>query len=142
MSTAQVVRTSNTQQVQQASSRIESLEVAYLTTELNLTTAEAQKFWPLFNEIREERDQLYRDKKKVIRDMAQNFKTMTDRQAQEYVDRIFEIESQLNESNFESRNRKIIKVIGPRRFLQLKNAEVQFKRKLLNEYRTRRPNIP
>lgn len=34
--------------------RIESMEVAYLTRELNLTPEEAQKFWPAFNKYREE----------------------------------------------------------------------------------------
>lgn len=34
--------------------RIESLEAAYLTRELNLTPEEAQKFWPAFNKYREE----------------------------------------------------------------------------------------
>jgi hypothetical protein len=34
--------------------RIESMEVAYMTRELNLSPEEAQKFWPVFNKYREE----------------------------------------------------------------------------------------
>jgi len=31
-------------------SRIEALKIAYLTKKLNLSTEEAQKFWPIYNE--------------------------------------------------------------------------------------------
>jgi len=34
--------------------KIESMEVAYMTRELNLSPEEAQKFWPVFNKYREE----------------------------------------------------------------------------------------
>jgi hypothetical protein len=33
-----------------AGSRIEALKIAYLTKKLNLSTEEAQKFWPIYNE--------------------------------------------------------------------------------------------
>lgn len=34
--------------------RIEALKIAYLTKKLNLTTEEAQKFWPIYNQYSEE----------------------------------------------------------------------------------------
>lgn len=34
--------------------RIEAMEVAYMTRELNLSSEDAQKFWPVFNKYREE----------------------------------------------------------------------------------------
>jgi hypothetical protein len=34
--------------------RLEAMEVAYMTRELNLGTEDAQKFWPVFNKYREE----------------------------------------------------------------------------------------
>jgi hypothetical protein len=35
-------------------SRIEALKIAYLTKKLNLTTEEAQRFWPIYNKYSEE----------------------------------------------------------------------------------------
>jgi hypothetical protein len=35
-------------------SRIEALKIAYLTKKLNLSTEEAQKFWPIYNKYSEE----------------------------------------------------------------------------------------
>jgi hypothetical protein len=34
--------------------RIEALKIAYLTRKLNLTTEEAQKFWPVYNKYADE----------------------------------------------------------------------------------------
>lgn len=140
-SMAQVVRASY-QEVKSATDKIESMEVAYLTQVLELSVDEAQKFWPIFNDIRDERNEWKIKKKKLMYDMAQNFNTMSDDKAQEFVDGMFDIETALNESNFESRNRKIIKIIGPIRFLQLKKAEVDFRHKLFKEYRSRGKKTP
>ena len=38
--------------------RIESLRVAFISQELNLTPAEAQKFWPVYNQYRDEMEAL------------------------------------------------------------------------------------
>jgi hypothetical protein len=34
--------------------RIQAIEIAYLTKQLNLSPAEAERFWPLYNQYREE----------------------------------------------------------------------------------------
>jgi hypothetical protein len=45
----------NTEEGQKADgSRIESLKIAYITQKLNLSTAEAEKFWPVYNKYMEE----------------------------------------------------------------------------------------
>jgi len=39
---------------QNAGGRVEALKIAYLTKKLNLSTEEAQKFWPIYNKYAEE----------------------------------------------------------------------------------------
>ena len=39
---------------QNAGGRVEALKIAYLTKKLNLSTEEAQKFWPIYNKYTEE----------------------------------------------------------------------------------------
>jgi len=130
----------NSQEGRTTSEKIEALQIAFLTQELQLTADEAQKFWPIYNDIKEERDKLYKAKKRLMYELAKNFDTTSDKEAQDYVDRMFEIEDQLNESNFESRHRRIIKIVGPKRFLTLKKAEREFRIKLINEYKGRSRN--
>ena len=46
---------------------IESLKVAYMTREIGLTPEESQKFWPLYNQYWEEREQLGEKRRKTTR---------------------------------------------------------------------------
>lgn len=41
-------------QVQNRKNNIEAIQIAYLTRELSLSSDEAQKFWPIYNEYRDE----------------------------------------------------------------------------------------
>lgn len=41
-------------QVQNRKNNIEAIQIAYLTSELSLSPDEAQKFWPIYNEYRDE----------------------------------------------------------------------------------------
>lgn len=41
-------------QAPRAGERVEALKIAYLTKKLNLTTEEAQKFWPVYNQYMSE----------------------------------------------------------------------------------------
>jgi Skp family chaperone for outer membrane proteins len=50
-----------TQAQQRDGERLEALKVAYLTKKLNLTTEEAQKFWPVYNEYMAELKKVRQD---------------------------------------------------------------------------------
>ena len=41
-------------QVENRKNNIEAIQIAYLTRELSLSSEEAQKFWPVYNEYRDE----------------------------------------------------------------------------------------
>lgn len=41
-------------QVENRKNNIEAIQIAYLTKELSLSSEEAQKFWPVYNEYRDE----------------------------------------------------------------------------------------
>ena len=47
---ASVVTVAQDDEGKGAGSRIEALKIAYLTKKLNLSTDEAQKFWPIYNQ--------------------------------------------------------------------------------------------
>jgi hypothetical protein len=45
-----VAQDDNAKEGKQDGGRIEALKIAYLTKKLNLSTGEAQKFWPIYNQ--------------------------------------------------------------------------------------------
>jgi len=62
---------------------------------VNLTADEAVKFWPIFDQYRQEAIKPNDARWALIKDYATNYNTMTDAQAQDYIKRSTEIEQQL-----------------------------------------------
>jgi Spy/CpxP family protein refolding chaperone len=118
--------------------KIKALAVAHITKELDLSTEEAQRFWPLYNEVRDERDRLEKVKKQLIRTLESEFDDMNEKQASSYVDQMVNLDKKIGATNLDYKHDDIIKVIGAKRFLKLKKAEMDFKRKMIREYRDRK----
>lgn len=62
---------------------------------LPLTTDEATKFWPIFDQYRREAIKPNDERWALIKDYADNYNTMTDAQAQDYMKRSTNVEDQL-----------------------------------------------
>ena len=62
---------------------------------MTLTADEATKFWPIFDQYRQEAIKPNDDRWALIKDYAANYSTMTDAQAQDYIKRSTEVDQQL-----------------------------------------------
>jgi hypothetical protein len=62
---------------------------------MSLTADEATKFWPIFDQYRQEAIKPNDDRWALIKDYAANYSTMTDAQAQDYIKRSTAVEEQL-----------------------------------------------
>jgi len=62
---------------------------------MTLTADEAIKFWPIFDQYRQEAIKPNDDRWALIKDYAANYNTMTDAQAGDYIRRSTEVEQQL-----------------------------------------------
>jgi Spy/CpxP family protein refolding chaperone len=62
---------------------------------MTLTADEATKFWPIFDQYRQEAIKPNDERWAVIKDYAANYSTMTDAQAQDYIKRSTAVEQQL-----------------------------------------------
>jgi Spy/CpxP family protein refolding chaperone len=62
---------------------------------MNLTADEATKFWPIFEQYRQEAIKPNDERWAVIKDYAANYSTMTDAQAQDYIKRSTAVDQQL-----------------------------------------------
>jgi polyhydroxyalkanoate synthesis regulator phasin len=118
--------------------KIKALAIAHITKALDLSTEEAQRFWPLYNEVKNERAKLEKVKKQLIRKLESEFDNMTEKQASSYVDQMVALDKRIGGTNLDYKHDDIIKVIGAKRFLKLKKAEMDFRRKMIREYRDRK----
>jgi hypothetical protein len=62
---------------------------------MTLTADEATKFWPIFDQYRQEAIKPNDERWAVIKDYASNYDTMTDAQAQDYIKRANAVDQQL-----------------------------------------------
>jgi hypothetical protein len=62
---------------------------------LSLTADEATKFWPIFDQYRQEAIKFNDDRWALIKEYAANYNTMTDAQAQDYMKRANAVDQQL-----------------------------------------------
>ncbi|MBB1149433.1 MULTISPECIES: hypothetical protein [unclassified Myroides] len=121
---------------QHSSDQIKSLKIAHITSVLNLTTEEAEKFWPLYN--------TYDSKISKLRHSAvihylksnetQDIENLTEKQATEKVQAIETFE----EDYCSVRKQFIVdckKILSNKKILLLKKAEDDFNRKLLKKYK-------
>lgn len=119
--------------------KIRALKVSYITTELNLSSDEAAKFWPVYN--------TFEDKQMEIR--KQKMKSYKGRKEENSLDNISEKEASSLLSQMESTDdemyqlrKKFISnlkdIIPAVKILKLKKAEDEFSRKLLQQYRDKK----
>jgi len=93
--------------------KIRSLEIAYISRKLNLSTEEAQKFWPIFNE--------YKSEMQTINGGGKN-RNEVDVLGRE--EKVLEIKKRYNE--------RFTKAVGSNKSNQFFQAEHEFKGVLLN----------
>lgn len=118
--------------------KITALKTAFITEKLELTSSEAQKFWPVYNEY-DRQLQILRDQRRndVYAKLRNCWDEMTDTEANALIDRYLAIET--NELALKKgKTEALRKVISPKKIISLKIAEEDFKRELLDKYRTRK----
>lgn len=117
--------------------KIKQLKIAYITEQLNLTVAESEKFWPVYNEMELKLKNNRKENKKVIDDLSNNVETYTDEDFKKNVNKIFD--NDLAETNIrKDYYTKIAAVIGYKKATKLLKVEKDFKKKLLKELKKRK----
>lgn len=119
--------------------QIKALKVSFITTELDLSTKEAEKFWPIYNtfddqqfEIRHQKMRMYKSR---MNDATLN--KMSERDASILLSQIEDSEEEL--FNLRNKFAKDLKeVISAVKIIKLKKAEEDFNRKLLQQYRSKK----
>ncbi|WP_111683929.1 sensor of ECF-type sigma factor [Winogradskyella tangerina] len=121
--------------------RIRAQKIAFLTDKLQLTTEEAQQFWPIYNAFEAKVEEI---KSKVLRPLKKEMRSgdVTDKRAEEILDKVMEAETDTHNANLEL-VQDLKKVISAKKIIRLKAAEDQFNQILLDklkEFRERRRN--
>ena len=117
----------NLRSIAQDKDKVEALRVSFITQKINLSSAEAQSFWPLYNE--------YNDK---IKSLRKNFRKnyghvaefATDKDADDYLN----AELKLKQGELDTQKEyfeKFKKVLGSKKTGMLRKAEDDFKKEII-----------
>lgn len=117
--------------------KIESMKIGFITQKLNLTSEEAQKFWPVYNKFSSEIDKLRKGMHSVIRDEISDKENMTEADAEKTLNELINFREQ-EAAIFKKYAAEFKKVIPTTKVLKLFKAENDFKRELLKELHERR----
>jgi Spy/CpxP family protein refolding chaperone len=116
-----------------AREKIETAKIGFITNRLNLTSEQAPKFWPVYNE--------YNAKKQEIRRALRPFKTAsataTDEQLLADMKEMIHLRQKEVDLEKDYMNR-FLKVINPRQLAQLYHTEQDFRKELLKMLRDQR----
>jgi hypothetical protein len=111
--------------------RVEALRAAYLTKHINLSPAEAQQFWPIYNEFQTKEDSI----ENAFGDTKLNrMETLSDKELEVAIENRFKTEearTKLRREYYE----KLKKVLPIRKIALLQRAERDFRRELVDMLR-------
>lgn len=118
--------------------KIKALKIAYITKDLNLSSSEAEKFWPVYNTFDEKQFNIRMVKMRKIRNELKS-KPIDDFSDSEATALLNQIDV-LEEESYQIKKKLVTdlqKIISPVKILKLKQAEDNFNKSLLKQYRKR-----
>ncbi len=116
--------------------KIQAMKVGYITEKINLTTAEAQQFWPIYNEYDAKMDALRKSMRKMHKQEA-SINEMSDVDVENMINTIND--TRQKELNTQKEYLQKFKSVLPiKKVAKLYKAEHGFKRKLLKKLKVKK----
>lgn len=112
---------------QQGKDRVEALRMAFISKKLELSNAESEKFWPVYNE--------YNDKVKAIRkNLRQSYRAKSENMSDKEAEELYQLDLQSRQAENDVHrlySEKLKAMLGAKKFVKLRLAEEEFKREII-----------
>ena len=119
--------------------KIEPLRIAFLTKYLELTSEEAQKFWPVYNKMRDE-IKVVMDADKALKD-GKSINDMNDEELNKFINSHLENDQKMLDIK-KKYAEEFKKVLSLRKVALLADAENEFKRQMIQHATEKRQGPP
>ncbi|MGV7107166.1 sensor of ECF-type sigma factor [Flavobacterium sp. U410] len=119
--------------------KIKALKVAYITEKLELTSQEAEKFWPIYNTYDDKEFEMRHSKmKSIIRKIEDGgLEKLSEKEAAALIQQM-----ESNEDELHTLRKKYMKdlqkVLSAKKIILLRKSEEEFNRKLLRQFKENR----
>lgn len=115
--------------------RIHEEKVAFFNKRLNLSKAEAQNFWPVYNDYQSRKNKIANEKRTLMHYYSENAANMSDKEITNTLNRYIAFEREETEL-LVTYNEKFRAILPDKKVLKIYVIEVQFKDYLLKKLRT------
>jgi hypothetical protein len=118
--------------------KLNAYKIAFFTRRLNLTSQEAEKFWPVYNDYQSKRTSIQIERQKLNRNINQNELNMSEKEMIEAGDKF--VSMQVQEAALgQEYHKKFKEILSPVKVIRLYQAENQYRLQLLNELEKKQP---
>ncbi|MFK5879424.1 MAG: sensor of ECF-type sigma factor [Flavobacteriaceae bacterium] len=117
--------------------QLKTLKIGYITQTLDLTSDDAQYFWPIYNEHQDKIHLLRRSNQRELMEQIKNsggIDAISEKEAEEILDKFLAIENEIQEEK-DKMYSELREVISAKKILKLHHAENEFNRKILQRLR-------
>ncbi|ATA76120.1 conserved exported hypothetical protein [Capnocytophaga canimorsus] len=115
--------------------KIKSLKIAYITEKIDLTPQEAKAFWPIYNKYSDKIHELHNGGLGKCRKTAsEKGNQLSEKEALELIEKEEEINLEIVKTSKEM-NLQLLKVISAKKIVLLKQAEKEFRHRLIKQYK-------
>ena len=118
--------------------RFQAQKIAFFTDRLQLTPAEAEKFWPVYNDYNSRKDRLDEETRSLMRYVMRNADNMSAKEINDSMGKYLQLQEQGHQLFLEY-HKKYLEILPPEKVLKIYITETQFKTVLLNQIRENRP---
>jgi hypothetical protein len=118
----------------QAREKIRSAQIAFITDRLGLTPAEAEKFWPVYNEFAQKRNNIRQE----MHDARAN--RPADQKDEDFQKEMIDLQFKLKQRELDLEkeySNKILNVITPQKLIALRKAEADFRTMVIRQIQQR-----
>jgi hypothetical protein len=112
--------------------KLNNYKIGFFTKKLDLSSEEAEKFWPVYNDYQSQRNTIQLEKLKINRNFNLNESSLSDKQLTEMGDKFVDYLVQESDLSVEF-HKKLKEVLPPAKVIRYYQAEAQYKAQLLNE---------
>jgi hypothetical protein len=114
--------------------KIKAEKVAFLTTQLALTSAEAEKFWPIYNEMEKQRWDAQKARRELENKVSEAEESLSENEVIKLT-REFAGSMAKEGALMSGYNEKLLKVLPAKKVLKLYKAENEFRMNMIRKYR-------
>ena len=118
--------------------KLNAYKIAFFTRRMNLTSQEAEKFWPVYNEFQDKRNAIQSERQALNRNFNQNELNRTETELIEAGDKPVALQVQ-EAALAQEYQKKFKEILAPAKIIRLYQAENQYRLQLLNELKDNQP---